>query len=608
MNISFGNKIQEGSFTQVLEGTKQENGILQPIVLRLLKDARFEPEILTANYFSKYLSQDPHSSPFFTRHFGLEKVNGSLALISEVAKGSLHDFIQRPEDNVPLKAVAIVIKSIAGALAFLEKETIIYSHLDPKKILFFDDGIKLDCFAQMYFQSAGTRVKNFRRNESYASPSSLLNFEDSFKTPIWSLAQIAKELFTKVMYRSQKKEELLASFRHLLGESNFRSISEMKSYKDSKEIDLPEIEPLTDLIKRVALEKQENQEETEDFLNLLLKMFDYDNPISAEEMLSHPFLLNFHISDHNPSLPKKAELKNKFDRARKLGGGTFGEVYAVKLKGNERVEYALKMSKFLQDENARQDSFQSILDEDRFLRLLERDPESESYLIKREGLFKQSGRMHLVLEIASSNLLEYIRRKPISLKEAKTLGGNLFKALVFLFKHKVIHSDIKPENILIRKDGVAVLADFGESCFEEDASHLRSYIITRWYRPPEIALEMPFTAAVDVWSLASTLIESVLNKVAFEAKNNEDLIKFHEARMGSYPKSLLGKASEDTLKIYETLKLSPLEPLHLSDFIKNGYKGDDVEPFIDFLEKALTLDPNQRPSADDLLKEPFLNN
>ena len=71
----------------------------------------------------------------------------------------------------------------------------------------------------------------------------------------------------------------------------------------------------------------------------------------------------------------------------------------------------------------------------------------------------------------------------------------------------VIHCDLKPENILLRhpKRSAIKVIDFGSSCRSD--RRMYSYIQSRFYRSPEVMLGLPYTVAIDVWSLGCILIE-----------------------------------------------------------------------------------------------------
>ena len=71
----------------------------------------------------------------------------------------------------------------------------------------------------------------------------------------------------------------------------------------------------------------------------------------------------------------------------------------------------------------------------------------------------------------------------------------------------IIHCDLKPENILLKeknKSAIKVI-DFGTGTFQKSTYY--TYIQSRYYRAPEIILGIPYTCAIDMWSLGCILIE-----------------------------------------------------------------------------------------------------
>ena len=127
----------------------------------------------------------------------------------------------------------------------------------------------------------------------------------------------------------------------------------------------------------------------------------------------------------------------------------------------------------------------------------------------------------------------------------------MLSAATHLQKKRVLHADIKPDNILVTADFSRVLlADFG-SAFEsaassEDdtgmiASHsinneaVTPYLVSRFYRAPEIILGLqPLTNAIDLWSLAVTAGELFLGKVLLNGSNNNDMLNVMMETLGPF--------------------------------------------------------------------------
>jgi dual specificity tyrosine-phosphorylation-regulated kinase 2/3/4 len=82
----------------------------------------------------------------------------------------------------------------------------------------------------------------------------------------------------------------------------------------------------------------------------------------------------------------------------------------------------------------------------------------------------------------------------------------ILQGLLFLKKYSIIHCDLKPENILLKhknKTGIKII-DIGSGCYEEEQMY--TYIQSRYYRAPEIILGIPYTTAIDMWSLGCIIV------------------------------------------------------------------------------------------------------
>lgn len=102
--------------------------------------------------------------------------------------------------------------------------------------------------------------------------------------------------------------------------------------------------------------------------------------------------------------------------------------------------------------------------------------------------------------------------KGVSLDFIRSIAAQLLQSLLFLRQHFIIHCDLKPENVLLKqKDGTKIkLIDFGSSCFTNEKVY--TYIQSRFYRAPEIMLAIPYTSAIDIWSLGCILAELYMGK------------------------------------------------------------------------------------------------
>ncbi len=111
--------------------------------------------------------------------------------------------------------------------------------------------------------------------------------------------------------------------------------------------------------------------------------------------------------------------------------------------------------------------------------------------------------------------------------------------MVVLRQHSIIHCDLKPENILLKqpnRSGIKLI-DFGSSCFSDEKIY--TYIQSRFYRAPEIMLAIPYTTAIDMWSLACILAELFTGFPLFPGESEPEQMALIMEVNGLPPKSLL---------------------------------------------------------------------
>jgi serine/threonine protein kinase len=180
-------------------------------------------------------------------------------------------------------------------------------------------------------------------------------------------------------------------------------------------------------------------------------------------------------------------------------------------------------------------------------------------------------------------------------------------ALCFCHSRRVVHRDLKPQNLLIDADGNIKLADFGLA--RAMSIPVRAYtheVITMWYRPPEILLgQKKYSTPVDIWSLGAIFSEMITNKALFPGDSEIDQL-FKIFRVLGTPNNEIWPGVEN-LDDYKT-DFPSFKPVELCERLPNQNRKAELVPgAIDLLQQCLNYDPSQRISALKALDHSYFN-
>ena len=209
----------------------------------------------------------------------------------------------------------------------------------------------------------------------------------------------------------------------------------------------------------------------------------------------------------------------------------------------------------------------------------------------------------------------------------------MFLGLTLLKKCNILHADIKPDNILVSESrNTLKLCDLGSASDASDNT-ITPYLVSRFYRAPEIMLGLQYDYAIDVWSSACTLYELFTGKILFAGRSNNQMLKQIMELKGRFPNKLLRKAqfttdhfdedfnfmsaevdrvtkNEVVKKMVFTKPVKDLKTRIMAASTPNLPEEENrlIASFIDFLDKCLTLSPDKRLTPKDALLHPFITN
>ncbi|KAI9700769.1 MAG: dual specificity protein kinase yak1 [Candelina mexicana] len=235
--------------------------------------------------------------------------------------------------------------------------------------------------------------------------------------------------------------------------------------------------------------------------------------------------------------------KNRYLILDVLGQGTFGQVVKCQnLKTQEVV--AVKVVK------NRTAYFNQSMMEVSVLDLLNSklDKNDDHHLLRLKDTFIHRQHLCLVFELLSVNLYELIKQnqfRGLSTTLVRVFAQQLLNGLSLLNKARLIHCDLKPENILLKnlESPIIKIIDFGSACDERQTVY--TYIQSRFYRSPEVLLGLPYSSAIDMWSLGCIVVELFLGLPLFPGSSEYNQVSRITEMLGLPPTWMLemGKQS-----------------------------------------------------------------
>lgn len=268
-------------------------------------------------------------------------------------------------------------------------------------------------------------------------------------------------------------------------------------------------------------------------------------------------------------------------------------------------------------------------------KLMEADPDDKKHMIRLERYFEHKGHLCMVFEHLSINLREVLKKFGrdigINLRAVRVYAQQMFLGLSLMRKCNILHADLKPDNILVNDSrSMLKICDLG-SASDATENEITPYLVSRFYRAPEIILGMPYDFAIDVWSVGCTLYELYTGKILFTGRSNNQMLRSIMETRGKFTTKMLKKSQFANLHFDEQANFLSVEQDKLTgrDTVKTiafskptrdlrtrllgGTKGKLSEEetkelglFVDLLEKCLSVNPEKRITPAEALKHPFI--
>ena len=232
------------------------------------------------------------------------------------------------------------------------------------------------------------------------------------------------------------------------------------------------------------------------------------------------------------------------------------------------------------------------------------------YTVNDDGKIIQN----LVFEYVNRSLEKYMdeyreKKKFIPIEKIKLISKELLLGLDFCHKKNIVHRDLKPENVLFTQDEKVKICDFGSSKCIKDKLTSTPYIVSRYYRAPELIFgKCNYNEKIDIFAAGCIIAELFILTPLFPGKAEALQIFEQMFLLGNPGKEYFEKFDlpSDYVEYYENTKfegISKFEKLLNEDMF---YSNDDAKNASDLIMNMLRWDYNIRYSAEDCLNHPFL--
>lgn len=211
--------------------------------------------------------------------------------------------------------------------------------------------------------------------------------------------------------------------------------------------------------------------------------------------------------------------ENSFEILKLLGRGSYGKVFLVEKKDDKKL-FALKVINKIDVIN--KNSFENLKSEKLIMQKIK-----HSFVVNLEYCFASPTYVFFAMQFKEGGeLYRHLRKFNVFSEDvARFYACQIILALVYLHENNIMYRDMKPENILLDKDGNCCLVDFGISKVINPKTSTHSYVGTPDYVAPEILIQKGHNKSVDVWCFGILLYEMVYGHVPFYNKNQSLMLK-----------------------------------------------------------------------------------
>eukprot|EP00903_Cladosiphon_okamuranus_P006740 g6575.t1 len=286
----------------------------------------------------------------------------------------------------------------------------------------------------------------------------------------------------------------------------------------------------------------------------------------------------------------------RYQKLEKIGEGTYGVVYKAKDRVTNEIIALKKIRLEAEDEGIPSTAIREIS----LLKQLQ-----HPNIVRLYDVVHTERKLTLVFEYLDQDLKKYLDVCEGGLESniLKSFLYQLLRGVAYCHHHRVLHRDLKPQNLLINREGELKLADFGLA--RAFGIPVRSYtheVVTLWYRAPDVLMgSRKYSTPVDIWSIGCIFAEMATGRPLLTGTSESDQLARIFRQMGT-PTPLMYPGLQE-LPDYRPDVIQYPVPESLDHLVPG------LEPLgVDLLQNMLVFDPQRRVSAKDAMEHPYFEN
>ena len=278
-----------------------------------------------------------------------------------------------------------------------------------------------------------------------------------------------------------------------------------------------------------------------------------------------------------------------------LGEGTYGVVYKARDRNTDEIVALKRIRLEVEDEGIPSTALREIS----LLREL-----NHRNIVELKDCVQEEGRLYLVFEFLDKDLKKYMESCTGLLSQplVKSYLFQICRGLAFCHAKGVMHRDLKPQNLLVTRDGILKIADFGLArAFCPPIRPLTHEVVTLWYRPPEILMgAQSYAPPMDVWAVGTIFTEMVNKRPLFPGDSEIDQLYKIFRQLGTPNDEVWPGVTQlqDWNTSFPTWYKSPYAETVTDNMDDNG---------LDLLELFLAYDPKDRITVKDALNHAYFD-